>query len=172
MYDVVEAPAHLIGAVDAAPAVPAPTSAGGAGLNAPTPATAPAPTPAIAPAPASAPDAAVLDPSTLDRIRDLHRQGGPNLLSKLSALYLTSSNALIGEIRAALTSGDADGICRGAHALKSSSSSVGAFQLAEHCSQLETAGQSAQLVAAHAAFAELVREHSRVVRALDALAAA
>ncbi len=169
-YDMVEAPDALIEATVAVPVAPAAAAAAVAAAAVADPAVA---DPTVdGPAVADPADAAVLDPPTLDRIRDLHRQGGPNLLTKLSALYLTSSNALIADIRTAVADGDADGIARGAHALKSSSASVGAFQLAELCSELEAAGQSSQLVAAGAAFGELVREHSRVLRALDALAAA
>ena len=118
------------------------------------------------------PDAAVLDERTLDRIRDLHRRGGPNLLGKMAELYLSSSRALIDDARGALASGDASGVAQALHALKSSSGSIGATLLADLCERLESAGRHSVLDGAESQFEAVMAEHARVVRALDALSAA
>jgi signal transduction histidine kinase/DNA-binding response OmpR family regulator/HPt (histidine-containing phosphotransfer) domain-containing protein len=121
---------------------------------------------------AGEPDAAVLDERTLERIRDLHRRGGPNLLGKMAELYLSSSRALIDDARAALASGDASGVAQALHALKSSSGSIGATLLADLCERLEAAGRHSDLDGAESHFEAVVVEHARVVRALDTLSAA
>jgi two-component system sensor histidine kinase/response regulator len=117
-------------------------------------------------------DVATLDERTLDRIRDLHKRGGPNLLGKMAELYLYSSRRLIDEARKSLASRDADGVAQAAHALKSSSSSVGATRLADLCDTMEMAGREAKFDGSESQLEKIVAEHARVVRALDSLSAA
>jgi CheY-like chemotaxis protein len=117
-------------------------------------------------------DVATLDERTLDRIRDLHKRGGPNLLGKMAELYLYNSRRLIDEARKSLASRDADGVAQAAHALKSSSSSVGATRLADLCDTMEMAGRQAKFDGSESLLEKIVAEHARVVRALDSLGAA
>ena len=114
----------------------------------------------------------VLDEATLDRVRDLHKLGGPDLLGRLSELYAANSLTLLANAREALAANDANGLAQAAHALKSSSSSVGAFRLAELCQQMESAGRSFSLDGAATMLHGIVAEHQRVLTALDSLAAA
>ncbi len=116
-------------------------------------------------------EVAALDERTLDRIRDLHKRGGPNLLSKMAELYLSSSRRLIDDARQSLASRDAHGVAQAAHALKSSSSSVGATLLAELCDTMEMAGRQAKFEGSESLLEKMVAEHARVVRALDSLSA-
>jgi HPt (histidine-containing phosphotransfer) domain-containing protein len=131
-----------------------------------------APEPVAAPPIAPEPDAALLDEATLDRIRDLHRRGGPNLLPKMAELYASSSLMLIGSLREAVGARDADGVSRAAHALKSSSGSVGATLLTDLCEALEKAGRAGELDGVGAVYERLLWEHARVLRALDTVRAA
>jgi signal transduction histidine kinase/DNA-binding response OmpR family regulator len=117
-------------------------------------------------------EVAALDERTLDRIRDLHKRGGPNLLGKMTELYLSSSRRLIDDARKSLASRDAPGVVQAAHALKSSSSSVGAMLLAELCDTMEMAGRQAKFDGSESLLEKMVAEHARVVRALDSLSAA
>jgi HPt (histidine-containing phosphotransfer) domain-containing protein len=117
-------------------------------------------------------DEAVLDEATLDRVRDLHKLGGPNLLGRMAELYAANSRTLIGSARAAVAARDARAVLQAAHALKSSSGSVGALRLAERCETLENAGRFATLDGADAMLQAIVAEHARVLRALDSLTAA
>ena len=103
-------------------------------------------------------EAAVLDERTLDRIRDLHRRGGPNLLGKMAKLYLSSSRALLDDAYAALAARDAGSLAQALHALKSSSASIGATLLAELCGRLESAGRNAALGGAESLLQAVVAE--------------
>ena len=114
----------------------------------------------------------MLDERTLDRIRDLHRRGGPNLLGKMAELYISSSHALIEDARAALAAHDATAVAQALHAMKSSSASIGATVLADLCERLESAGRQANLGGAQAMLELVLAEHARVLRALDTLSAA
>jgi CheY-like chemotaxis protein len=120
----------------------------------------------------AASDEAVLDEATLDRVRDLHKLGGPNLLGRMAELYAANSRTLIGNARAAVAARDAKGVLQAAHALKSSSGSVGALRLAERCESLENAGRFATLDGADALLLAVTAEHARVLRALESLTAA
>jgi signal transduction histidine kinase/CheY-like chemotaxis protein len=173
LYRILESCAPDEEPADAAPPAPAADATAATAPAATAPAvTAPAVTaPAVtaAPVPAPAPSAAALDDKTLDRIRDLHRRGGPNLLGKMAELYVSSSHALIAALRQAHAARSASGIQNAAHALKSSSSSIGAVLLAELCDSLETAGRAGRLEDAAELLEKLVTEHARVLVALEAL---
>jgi CheY-like chemotaxis protein len=113
-----------------------------------------------------------LDEKTLARIRELRRPDGPDLLAKLAALYETSSLALLEAGRQSVIAQDAAGLCRAAHALKSSSNSVGALMLADLCAELETVGRRANLKQAASLLEVIVAEHARVMDELQERTAA
>jgi signal transduction histidine kinase/DNA-binding response OmpR family regulator/HPt (histidine-containing phosphotransfer) domain-containing protein len=169
----------------AAPAVVVPTVAVPTLVAPPPPPPPPAPPLAVPPAPAvAAPPppaaqsaaarrqgetAAVLDEQTLDRIRELHRHGGPNLLGKMAELYAANSRRLLDDAREALGGGDLPGAAKAAHALKSSSSSIGAVGLAGLCEKLETADSEQRGESAEMLLGKIITEHARVLQALDAV---
>ncbi|MDH4167272.1 MAG: response regulator [Gammaproteobacteria bacterium] len=128
--------------------------------------------PAQPPHGASGNGAAVLNDSALAQIRALQQPGGPDLLDKVIALYLESSQSLLEKLRAGLAAGDARALYEAAHALKSSSANVGATALAEIARQLEASGREADLRRAHLLADQLFHEHRRVVEALGAERAA
>jgi signal transduction histidine kinase/CheY-like chemotaxis protein len=113
--------------------------------------------------------AAVLDEQTLDRIRELHRHGGPNLLGKMAELYAANSRRLLDDAREALGGGDLPGAAKAAHALKSSSSSIGALGLAGLCEMLETTDSEQRGESAEMLLGKIITEHARVLQALDAV---
>ncbi len=159
-------------AVAAAPpeaAAPAPTA-----VPAAVPAIAAAPPVAAAPRPVVADhgDTAALDQPTLDRIRELHQRGGPDLLVRMTELYTANSRKLLDDAREALGGGDVPGTVKAMHALKSSSSSIGATALADLCDMLETAGREQRMEGIEALLGRIITEHGRVLRALGAMSVA
>jgi CheY-like chemotaxis protein len=149
------------------------------------PPAAPAPSGAVPPRPRVSPtvltrrpvyrpegEVAALDQLTLDRIRELHRRGGPNLLDKMAELYSANSRRLLDEARQALGGGDVPGTVKAIHALKSSSSSIGATELADLCDVLESAGREERVEGAEAMLGNIITEHARVMRALAAISVA
>jgi len=78
-----------------------------------------------------------VDGRTLEQLRALQRAGTPSVLAKVIGLYDTEAPALLSAMRRAVTAGDADGLHRAAHKLKSTSATLGATRLAELCRALE-----------------------------------
>jgi two-component system sensor histidine kinase/response regulator len=112
------------------------------------------------------PDGVVLDRKTLGRIRALDKSGRPDLFAKLVGIYTSSSVALTTTLRAAAACGDAAGVMRAAHALKSSSANVGALAFAELCRDVEAAAAGGKVDLACALAETLLRAHVDVLQAL------
>jgi CheY-like chemotaxis protein len=119
-----------------------------------------------------APAAAVLDEQALRQIRSLRQPGGPDLLKKIVALYISNSRTLIETLRDAILRSDAPGVAQAAHSLKSSSANVGAKSLTEMCAQLEATAKAGKLEPAWNLLDRMVEEHNRVLLALNAQTAA
>lgn len=83
------------------------------------------------------PAAPVLDPESIDRLRQLDPGGAAKLLQRVLSTYQASVLRLCAQIGEALTSGDLSQVRMVAHTLKSSSASVGALQLSRHCATVE-----------------------------------
>jgi CheY-like chemotaxis protein/HPt (histidine-containing phosphotransfer) domain-containing protein len=81
-----------------------------------------------------------LDQKALDAIRALSKDGNPNLLGQIIALYLKDAPVLVERMRGAVQSGDAKELRTAAHTLKSSSANLGAVKLAGLCKDLERMG--------------------------------
>jgi len=86
-----------------------------------------------------------IDQSALDAIRALQRPGKPDILARIVNMYLQKTPELIGNIREGVASNDAEKVKIAAHTLKSSSAYVGAAQLAEVCSRLESKASNEEL---------------------------
>jgi signal transduction histidine kinase/DNA-binding response OmpR family regulator len=110
----------------------------------------------------------VLDQQTLDRIRALHRPGGPDLLAKVVGLYSSSSLALAEALRAAAEQKDGESVRQAAHALKSSSANVGALAFAELCKSIEQAAAEGRVGEVSGLVDTVVSEHQKVLQALEA----
>jgi signal transduction histidine kinase/DNA-binding response OmpR family regulator len=119
-----------------------------------------------------APAAAVLDEQALRQIRSLRQPGGPDLLKKIVALYISNSRTLIETLRDAILRSDAPGVAQAAHSLKSSSANVGAKSLTEMCAQLEATAKAGKLEPAWNLLDRMVEEHNCVLLALNAQTAA
>lgn len=84
----------------------------------------------------------VLDAATLQQLRALRRPGRPDIFAKAVHLYFDHAPTLVTTLRQAVDRGDAAGVERAAHSLKSSSANVGASQLAQLCKALEDIGRT------------------------------
>lgn len=86
-----------------------------------------------------------IDWSVLDELKALQRPGKPDLRRQLMGVYLSSSPALMDRISEAAETHNAPELMSAAHALKSSSVSIGANILGKTCSELEQLGKTSQL---------------------------
>jgi len=110
--------------------------------------------------------AAAIDRNVLDSIRQIQREGAPDLLAKLIYLYVDSSPKYLEQMRIAVGSPDATAMIRAAHALRSSSASLGALNLAGLCGRLEEMGSAGSTKGAVTVLNELEAEYERVREAL------
>ncbi|MCB1875612.1 MAG: response regulator [Chromatiales bacterium] len=83
----------------------------------------------------------VLDGQALDNLRSLQRPGSPDLVQKVIHAYFDSAPTLFQAIRSAVERGDAKGLREASHALKASSSHIGARRLMQTCGTIETLGR-------------------------------
>ncbi|HJW23669.1 MAG TPA: response regulator [Rhodocyclaceae bacterium] len=118
--------------------------------------------------PVAAEDAeSVLNSRSLDAVRALDPSGQKGLVRKLVDLYLNDGPLRLQQLSAALAAGDANGVRKAAHAMKSSSANVGAERLAAQLKELEAlAMRDAALAGAEAMLAAIAEEYGRVVAAL------
>jgi signal transduction histidine kinase/CheY-like chemotaxis protein/HPt (histidine-containing phosphotransfer) domain-containing protein len=109
-----------------------------------------------------------IDRATVERLRALGTNRPSNVLARVICVYLTSSATLVETLRDAGSRGDAAALYEAAHALKSSSASVGATTMARLCADLEQMGRTRRLDATESTLESLAREYASV---RDALAA-
>ena len=83
----------------------------------------------------------LLDPAALAKLGALQRKGEPNIIGDVIKMFLDNSPDLLATINHAVDQGDGTTLHRAAHTLKSSSSNLGARQLAALCKQLEQHAQ-------------------------------
>jgi CheY-like chemotaxis protein len=88
--------------------------------------------------------------------------GQPNLLAELLDVFRQDAPARLAAVRAALESGDTDGVRQGAHAFKGSCAALGLRHLQELCATLESRGCAGMLVEAHRALAGVETELDRL----------
>ena len=109
-----------------------------------------------------------LDAKVLETLRSLRRPGKPDVLQKVLSAFLSASPGIVATIAAAVERGDAGGVHRAAHNLKSSSANVGALGLSAYCKELEFLGRTNALAHAREVLATLKAEFARVEAALTA----
>ena len=126
------------------------------------PAAGPQPAPAAA-APGPAPPAPV-DWEGLLEVTN----GDAAFTAELVQLFIDAGDAALGEIRAALESGDLPALGRAAHALKGSSASIRAQPASTAAARLEAAARAGSLTEAIALEAELRHEAGRAIDYLRA----
>ena len=100
----------------------------------------------------------VLDPATLENLRDLQQEGKPDILQELARLFLKDAADHIEDLEKAVDSGDAPSVYRLAHTLKGSSGNIGAERMFEPCQALEEEGRSGDLKEARELLGRLRKE--------------
>ncbi len=120
------------------------------------------------PAQASADD--VLDPATVDTLREL---GGssPAVLEELAAVFVEGAPVDIAALEGAVAAGDFDAAALAAHRLKGSCTAVGATTLARLAAEVEAAAMESRPDAMAAGVAQMAQSLEDVRRALRAAVA-
>jgi two-component system, sensor histidine kinase and response regulator len=112
------------------------------------------------------PKVPAVDWSRLNELRRMEAEGMPGLATRLVRTYLENSRRLLVELQAAMDAGDADGVRRAAHSVKSTAANIGANVLSQIGRTLEMAAQEPQWRADQEDVNRIVEEHGRVVDAL------
>jgi signal transduction histidine kinase/DNA-binding response OmpR family regulator/HPt (histidine-containing phosphotransfer) domain-containing protein len=112
------------------------------------------------------PSAAELDPKALDNL--LSMLGGEfDYLVELIDSFLEDAPQLLSELDQYVQSGDADGVRRVAHSLKSNGADFGAVTFSALCKDLETVGKSGALNGVAGLVTQVGSEYGRVQVALE-----
>jgi CheY-like chemotaxis protein/HPt (histidine-containing phosphotransfer) domain-containing protein len=116
----------------------------------------------------STPALAVLDPGALEDL--LSMLGGEfDYLVELIDSFLEDAPKLLSELGRSVDGGDAAGVRRVAHSLKSNGADFGATGFSSLCKDLEMMGKSGTTDGAAALFAQVMSEYERVEAALAAV---
>ena len=100
----------------------------------------------------SEPEIALLDTSQLDQLR---AAGQEETFREIVCMYLDQSRLQIDQLNTAVAEDDCDTILSISHQLKGSSANLGANQLADACSRLESAAKEDQLYDSASLFSEI-----------------
>jgi CheY-like chemotaxis protein/HPt (histidine-containing phosphotransfer) domain-containing protein len=115
-------------------------------------------------------EATVVDPDTLSRLKALEADGLQGFLAGLARDFDEGFAERLGEMEAAVRSGDSAALRRAAHNLKGSSGILGARGMAELCRRLEDLAEEGRMAGAEGWLARLEREHEAVMSVLRAAA--
>ena len=114
--------------------------------------------------PAAARPAAVQD-AELARLQQF--VGGAAVLLEVIEVFIADAPVRLADLQRAAAEQDAENLWKIAHALKSSSASLGAMQLSALCAQVETLGKANNLAAAVPLLVEIETEGQRVLADLE-----
>ena len=117
----------------------------------------------------SAANKVTLDHSAIEAVRQLDPDGQDRLLSRLISLYRDDSSQLLADLDNAMKLGDADGVARAAHTLKSSSANLGATNVAAIARQIEHAARAGDLVDLLSSVTKLRAQRTVALSELEAL---
>jgi HPt (histidine-containing phosphotransfer) domain-containing protein len=113
-------------------------------------------------------DAQVIDRSAFDRLLESFGSDA-DFLAEMLDTYFDDSPKQIAAMEAALAAGDAEGLRRAAHSLKSNSATFGALAFSAQAKEIEMMAKQGELPAAEAKVASLAAEYPRVELALREL---
>lgn len=107
-----------------------------------------------------------LDPLALDQLRPFKGHDGGSLLGNLIQVYLDQLPGCVAGLFKAHQEGDAHSVFKIAHTLKSTSASLGAYDLQALCQRFEVAGRQEALQGTEALLPIFETEISKVRAAL------
>jgi CheY-like chemotaxis protein len=119
----------------------------------------------VAPVPGPRPREPALDPASWSRLREM-AEGNDRFLPEIVDAFVPFGLGLVADLRGAANSNDRGGLERAAHALKSTSSQVGAATLADLCGRLEAGVRGGTIGDPTEPVAAIDAELQRVVAAL------
>jgi CheY-like chemotaxis protein len=90
----------------------------------------------------------VLDPATLDALRELDPNGDGRLLDGLLQTFIDDADLKVQDLAQAIAQGDPDRVARAAHGLKGGALAIGATRIRALAQEMEVAGKKADLSAA------------------------
>lgn len=108
------------------------------------------------------PQTPAIDPETIETLRMLQEDGGPDLVTELFDLFYADVPARFGELKTACAQNDAGAIASVAHGLKSASANIGCLGFSEICRQLEALGRAQDTRGAPALLGYLEQEYARI----------
>jgi signal transduction histidine kinase/CheY-like chemotaxis protein len=114
-------------------------------------------------------DAPAVDEGVLRSLTDRLGPRAPELRARLLDTWEAETRKRLEELAAAALAGDADGVQRAAHTMKSGSAALGALQLAEECDRIEATLRSGEQVDLAAVAAVVERECARASAGFAAL---
>jgi CheY-like chemotaxis protein len=103
-----------------------------------------------------------IDEQVLDALRQLQREGRPDIVRQVVRLFFKGAVDLLTDLENGAATGDAALLYRASHALKSASASVGAVLLSSRCKELEALARSGAVPDA-ARMVEAIRKDYRTV---------
>jgi HPt (histidine-containing phosphotransfer) domain-containing protein len=106
----------------------------------------------------------------LDTFQELKATLGADFIHELIDAYCEETPRMLDQLRQALSQNDADTFQRVAHSIKSSSASLGAFELAAQARQLEALGRDRKLADSDEKLNALESMYNQVVNSLKELA--
>lgn len=108
-----------------------------------------------------------VDQSVLRALRDLQREGKPDIQQRVIQAYFSSSPPLIAQLQEAVVVKNREALQNAAHSLKSSSATVGALKLSEICRELEMSCRNKTLENATDRVAAIASEFLEVKEVLN-----
>lgn len=108
------------------------------------------------------PQRPAIDPETIETLRMLQEDGGPDLVTELFDLFYADVPARFEELKSACAKQDAGAIASIAHGLKSASANIGCLGFSEVCRQLEAMGRAQNCQNADEFVGYLEQEYARI----------
>ena len=112
----------------------------------------------------------ILNPASIQALRDLSPDGDGEFLKELVGIYLADTPKQFAQLEDALARGDASVATRAAHTMKGSSGNFGAEALMELARAAEAAAKAGDLAAVAKLLPDLKQQFERVKTALQEVA--
>ena len=113
----------------------------------------------------------LIDGAIVTQLRELRSEKRPNFFGNLVERYATDAGGYVAAVKRAIDGADGHQLKEQAHALKSSSRSIGALMVSDVCEKLEAFGRSDEFAGAAALVVDLERVLADTIPALRQAAA-